>query len=245
MTLTNNAVPASIVVGLASHRIAQYMRLTAARMASKYANSTMPIYYLRAVDDSFVVTIVPETRVFAIWECSYEQFKLRWQGETWNHGGEPFPDVVRYSTPFVGDAIMTELANFYPELLATVKVADAPVAVPKQVPYQSMLVRSVTLGNSEHPIAQHMALVARRVPMGEVEDGTVLYYVRGNNDRFVVTIDTVRGEFAIWPCGFEEFKRLFKDRQANQPAVCKFDAKNKWMGNDILARLRVTPELLG
>ena len=112
--------PSSIAVGNSEHPIGQYTKLLAKKMPARIADATQTIYYLRALNDKFVVTIVPGTHCFAVWDVTYEQFKQLWETQPWSDGWDCFPDVTCYETThkWVGTAILQELNACWPELLA-------------------------------------------------------------------------------------------------------------------------------
>ena len=113
-------VAPSVTVGNSEHPIGKHTALKANRLPQKYADATCPIYYLRANDDKFVVTIVPSTKCFAVWDVTYEQFKQLWETQPWKEYPDIFPDVVKFceTDKYIGNTILRELQDCWPELLA-------------------------------------------------------------------------------------------------------------------------------
>ena len=108
--------------------------------------------------------------------------------------------------------------------------------------FRSPSQKTITIGNSAHPVAEHVVgLYLKRIP-SKCDKYRDLYYIELVEGKGVVTYhdDDNYPTIQYHKKTLEEFKSAVVAKESLNPPyeVENIDPKNKWVGNDILRLLK-------
>ena len=89
-------------------------------------------------------------------------------------------------------------------------------------------VLSITICNSEHPLAKHASMTAKRIPGTEG-----MYYIRFKADKHVVTYRRVDHSIGLHEMGFAEFKQHWDNQSLPFSEAIDVPETDKYIGNVI------------
>lgn len=85
---------------------------------------------------------------------------------------------------------------------------------------------SVTVCNSEHPLAKHASMSAKRIP-----NAVGMYYIRFKADEFVATYRSADHTLTLHEMSFAEFKRRWDERTLPHSEPIDIPETDKYIGN--------------